>query len=86
MECCLGKCWGYRKKCSVYKYLECVKTTWYNSDKKIYIFAKINKKTENPVFACVDKVLSFNYTDTYRKLYDNEQKVDIKFIHGCSID
>ena len=42
----------------------------------------INKKTENPVFACVDKVLSFNYTDTYRKLYDNEQKVDIKFIHG----
>lgn len=40
MECCLGKCWGYRKKCSVYKYLECVKTTWYNSDKKIYIFAK----------------------------------------------
>lgn len=43
----------------------------------------ISKNSDNPIFYDIDKVLSFNYTDTYRKLYDDE--VDIKFIHG-SID
>lgn len=40
----------------------------------------IDKSADNPVFYNIDKVLNFNYTDTYRKLYDS--KVEIKFIHG----
>lgn len=43
----------------------------------------ISKNSDNPIFYNIDKVLSFNYTDTYRKLYTDE--VEIKFIHG-SID
>lgn len=46
---------------------------------KIAIF----KNSDNPIFYGIDKVLSFNYTDTYRKLYSED--VEIKFIHG-SID
>lgn len=43
----------------------------------------ISKNSDNPIFYNIDKVLSFNYTDTYRKLYSED--VAIKFIHG-SID
>lgn len=43
----------------------------------------ISKNSDNPIFYDIDKVLSFNYTDTYRKLYSDD--VEIKFIHG-SID
>lgn len=43
----------------------------------------IAKSADNPVFQNVDKILSFNYTDTYRKLYNSD--VEVKFIHG-SID
>lgn len=43
----------------------------------------ISKNSDNPIFYDIDKVLSFNYTDTYRKLYSND--VEIKFIHG-SVD
>lgn len=31
---------------------------------------------------CFDKVLSFNYTDTYRKIYDKLRKAEYDFIHG----
>lgn len=30
----------------------------------------------------IDAVLSFNYTDTYRRLYDKENKIQYDFIHG----
>lgn len=40
----------------------------------------ISKSADNPVFYNIDKVLNFNYTDTYRKLYD--ANVEVKFIHG----
>lgn len=30
----------------------------------------------------IDKVLSFNYTDTYRRIYDPEGTVEYDFIHG----
>lgn len=30
----------------------------------------------------IDKVLSFNYTDTYRRLYDPEGEAEYDFIHG----
>lgn len=43
----------------------------------------IDKAADNTVFYGVDKIINFNYTDTYRRLYG--AKVDVKFIHG-SID
>ena len=43
----------------------------------------IDKSSDNPVFFNIDKVLNFNYTDTFRKLYNKD--VQIEFIHG-SID
>ena len=30
----------------------------------------------------IDHVLSFNYTDTYRKIYDKDSKIQYDFIHG----
>ncbi len=41
----------------------------------------LDKCADNPVFYNIDKVLNFNYTDTYVKLYDED--VEIKYIHGC---
>lgn len=40
----------------------------------------ISKNSDNPVFYNVDKVLSFNYTDTYRQLYG--VNTEACFIHG----
>lgn len=34
----------------------------------------------------IDRILSFNYTDTYRKYYDPEGKADYCFIHGKAQD
>lgn len=44
----------------------------------------ISKSADNPVFYQIDKVLNFNYTDTYRNLY--EKTVEMKFIHGSIND
>lgn len=44
----------------------------------------ISKNSDNSIFYNIDKVLSFNYTDTYRKLYSDD--VEIKFIHGSIND
>ena len=41
----------------------------------------IDTFTDNPIFYNIDKVLNFNYTDTYRKLYE-PQKAEVVFIHG----
>ena len=30
----------------------------------------------------IDKMLSFNYTDTYKKLYEKKNKIEYDFIHG----
>ena len=30
----------------------------------------------------IDKVLSFNYTDTYKLLYDTDKRIDYHYIHG----
>ena len=34
---------------------------------------------------CADKIISFNYTDTYRKLYDQNKMADYDFIHGKTV-
>lgn len=44
----------------------------------------IDKKADNPVFYNIDKVLTFNYTDTYARLYD--ASTEINYIHGCIND
>ena len=41
----------------------------------------IDKRSDNSVFYNINKVLNFNYTDTYSKLYN--ENTEIKFIHGC---
>lgn len=40
----------------------------------------ISKSSDNPIFYNINKVLNFNYTDTYTKLYD--KNVEVKYIHG----
>lgn len=44
----------------------------------------IDKRADNPVFYQIDKVLTFNYTDTYARLYNDV--IEIKYIHGCIND
>ncbi|HIR94402.1 MAG TPA: bacteriophage abortive infection AbiH family protein [Candidatus Egerieimonas intestinavium] len=44
----------------------------------------IDKRADNPVFYQIDKVLTFNYTDTYARLYD--AAAEINYIHGCIND
>ena len=41
----------------------------------------IDTYTDNPIFYNIDKVLNFNYTDTFRKLY-KPRKAEVVFIHG----
>lgn len=41
----------------------------------------IDTYTDNSIFYNIDKVLNFNYTDTYRKLY-KPRKAEVVFIHG----
>lgn len=41
---------------------------------------KLNNSIVNTYLSNFDKVYSFNYTDTYRKIYNNNQYVD--FLHG----
>ena len=47
----------------------------------------VNKMSPNIKELHIDKVLSFNYTDTYRRIYDNSQKGNIEYdyIHGEAV-
>ncbi len=42
----------------------------------------ITKKMEFVRFACPDKLLSFNYTDTFFQVYADEKVDDYEFVHG----
>lgn len=43
---------------------------------------KIENKNELIQSLHIDKVLSFNYTDTYKIIYDNSNNIEYDFIHG----
>lgn len=54
---------------------------------EIYLYSFVEKLPCNGILpdvqdVCFDKVLSFNYTDTYRKKYDKQERAEYDFIHG----
>lgn len=49
---------------------------WYVKEMEISILSEDIKGLS------IDKVLSFNYTDTYEKLYGEEQSIEYDYIHG----
>ncbi len=54
---------------------------------EIYLYSLVARIPCNGILPdvqdiCFDKVLSFNYTDTYRKKYDKQGRAEYDFIHG----
>lgn len=43
---------------------------------------KIKKKSSDIMSLEVDKILNFNYSDTYERIYESDRKIEYDYIHG----
>ena len=45
----------------------------------------VNKQSNNKLFSMCDRVITFNYTDTFSLLYDKEHIKTISYVHGSAL-